>query len=316
MKQAFGLALGAAVLGALAGRPGEAQAQVQIRIGVPGRAVYSELHEALRAGTPAADTVLRVQRLRSPSRLWRIARSAIAGQGDWNSGLVAQTRLAELRDRAYADSAARLRTRIENAETNPFPQNPGLRPEDVTPSLQAIILERRRAVQGDSAVLADILGRIESKQYDHGDAWVLGRLGAGAADSMVARFRSAPSEEFRVRYLTLLSYFTDPRLIPFLAHVYAAPDSVGLPKRYAIRASDGLLWIGTRESMQALLDARAQARARGVYDDPALRHADLDFLGSDSSSVISRTGKWLTEWVAQLGSSSATPQQQRVAPPS
>ena len=90
--------------------------------------------------------------------------------------------------------------------------------------------------------------------------------------------------------------------MPLLARVYAAPDSFGLPKRYAIRASDGLLWIGTRESLQALLDARAVARARGVYDDPKLRHADLDFLGSDSSAVISRTGKWLTEWVAELGS--------------
>ena len=117
-------------------------------------------------------------------------------------------------------------------------------------------------------MLADILGRLKSKQYDHGDAWVLGRLGAGAADSLWARFLSADSEEFRVRYLTLLSYFTDPALIPFLARVYAAPDSFGLPKRYAIRASDGLLWIGTRESLQALLDARAAARARGVYDDP------------------------------------------------
>jgi hypothetical protein len=82
--------------------------------------------------------------------------------------------------------------------------------------------------------------------------------------------------------------------------VYAAPDSFGLPKRYAIRASDGLLWIGTRESLQALLDARARARERGVYQDPALRHADLDFLGNDSSAVVSRTGRWLSEWVKDL----------------
>jgi hypothetical protein len=52
--------------------------------------------------------------------------------------------------------------------------------------------------------------------------------------------------------------------------------------------------------MQALLDARARARARGVYDDPELRHADMDFLSNDSSAVISRTGKWLTRWVAEL----------------
>ncbi len=297
----IGLGKATALTALLLGVTSAAEAQVQIRVGVPGRATYSELHEALRAGTPRADTVVRIQGLRNPGQLWRIARRAMNGDGDWNAGLVALTRLAELRNAAYADTARRFREQIEGAEDNPFPRNPGLRPEDVTPSLQAIVLERRRAVQGDSAVLADILGRLQSKNYDHGDAWVLGRLGAGAKDSLSARFLSADSAEFKVRYLTLLSYSTDPALIPLLSRVYAAPDSFGLPKRYAIRASDGLLWIGTKESMQALLDARAAARARGVYDDPSLRHADLDFLGSDSSSVISRTGKWLTAWVAELG---------------
>ncbi len=297
MKLGLGVGLGM-VLTTLAGG---LSAQVQVRLGVPGRATYSELHEGLRPGTAAADTVRRIQRMRNPTALWRLGMAAIRGTGDWQSGLIALTRLAELRSRIYADSATRLRARIESAKENPFPANPGLKPEDVMPSLQAIVLERRRAVQGDSAVLADILGRLDSKQYDHGDAWVLGRLGAGAADTLAARFRSAKTEEFKVRYLTLVSYFTDPSLVPLLARVYAAPDSVGLPKRYAIRASDGLLWIGTRASLQALLDARAAARARAVYDDPGLRHADLDFLGSDSSAVISRTGKWLTAWVAQLG---------------
>jgi hypothetical protein len=296
MRIGFGVGLGMLLMLAA----GTAPAQVQVRLGVPGRANYSELHEALRPGTPSADTVVRIQRLRSPVPLWRMVMAAVRGTGDWQSGLIAVTRLAELRSKAYADSARRLQTTIETAEENPFPENPGLKPEDVVPSLQAVILERRRAVEGDSAVLADILGRLQSKRYEHGDAWVLGRLGAGAADSLTARFLSADSAEFKVRYLTLLSYFTDPSLVPLLARVYAAPDSFGLPKRYAIRASDGLLWIGTRESLQALLDARAAARARGVYDDPKLRHADLDFLGSDSSSVISRTGKWLTEWVAEL----------------
>jgi hypothetical protein len=301
MRLGFAWMVGAGLAAALTAVSSvTAAAQVQVRVGVPGRATYSELHEALREGTPRADTVLRIQRLKTPARLWRIARAAMAGNGDWNSGLLALTRLAELRDRAYADSARRVRAKIESAEGMPFPQNPGLKAEDVTPSLQAILLERRRAVDGDSAVLADILSRLQSRHYDHGDAWVLGRLGAGAADSLSARFLSAKDEEFRVRYLTLISYFTDPALIPLLARVYAAPDSFGLPKRYAIRASDGLLWIGTRESLQALLDARAAARARGVYDDPSLRHADLDFLGSDSSSVISRTGRWLTDWVKDL----------------
>ena len=279
-----------------------AAAQVQVRVGEPGRATYSELHDHLRAGTRAADSVEAILRQKSPARLWRIARTAMNGDGDWNAGLLAFTRLAELRTQAFADSAVKLRRTMAESETNPFPRNPGLKAEDVEPSLQAIVLERRRAVEGDSAVLADILARIPAKQYDHGDAWVLGRLGAGAADSVAARFLAADSaSEFKVRYLTLLSYFTDPSLIPLLSRVYAAPDSFGVLKRYAMRASDGLLWIGTRASLQALLEARATARARGVYDDPSLRHADLDFLGNDSSAVISRTGKWLTEWVAELG---------------
>jgi hypothetical protein len=292
---------------ALALQPESGLAQVQIRVGQPGRATYSELHEALREGTPAADSVLAIMRVKAPGPLWRHLRAAARGTEDWNVGLVALTRLAELRSRAYADSAARLRRRLEQAEGPPFPENPGITAEDQEPSLEAIILERRRVTLGDSAVLADILARIPSRKYDHGDAWVLGRLGAGAADSVAARFRAADSEEFRVRYLTLLSYFTDPNLIPILSRVYVAPDSFGVPKRYAIRASDGLLWIGTRASLQALLDAREGARANRVYADSSLFRGGYDFLANDSSSVISRTGKWLTEWVSVLDDSAAAP---------
>jgi hypothetical protein len=279
---------------------GAVGAQVQVRIGEPGRATYSELHEALRRGTPAADSVLPILRSKAPARLWRRMRAAVNGTGDWNSGLIALTRLAALRSRAYADSAARLQRRLDRGDSPPFPANPGLKAEDLQPSLQAIVLERRRAVKGDVAVLADILARIPTKRYDHGDAWVLGRLGAGAADSVAARFRAADSEEFRVRYLTLLSYFTDPKLIPLLTGVYVAPDSFGIPKRYAIRASDGLLWIGTAASLEALLNARAEARRRGIYADSSLARGGYDFLANDSSAVISRTGKWLTEWIPQL----------------
>ena len=286
-----------------------AAGQVQVRVGDSTRATYSELHEGLKAGTPAADSASFILRSRSPARLWARMRSTLAGDGDWNSGLMALTRLAELRSRAYADSARRMERRLQQADFPPFPANPGLKAEDVLPSLHAILLERRRAVEGDSAVLADILRRIPRKDYDHGDAWVLGRLGAGARDSVAARFRKADTEEFRVRYLTLLSYFTDPRLIPLLARVYVAPDSFGIPKRYAIRASDGLLWIGTAESLKALLAAREQARRRGIYADSSLARGGYDFLANDSSSVISRTGKWLTGWIAELPA-----QQQRVGP--
>jgi hypothetical protein len=292
----------AATVMLLVSLPVVAGAQVQVRIGVSGRTTYSELHEALRNGTPVADSVKTILRAKEPGPLWRQLGRTISGEGDWNSALLSLTRLAELRSPAYADSAARMLRFLESGESVPFPDNPGLKPEDLEPSLQAIVLERRRQVEGDSAVLADILSRISSRKYDHGDAWVLGRLRAGALDSVVSRFRSADTEEFRVRYLTLLSYFTDPKVIPLLARVYVEPDSFGIPKRYAIRASDGLLWVGTRGAMTALLEARARARAEGTYADSSLARGGYDFLANDSSTVISRTGKWLTFWIKALSS--------------
>jgi hypothetical protein len=277
-----------------------AGAQVQVRVGVPGRATYSELHEALRDGTPVADSVKTILRAKAPGPLWRQLGRTIGGQANWNSALLSLTRLAELRSPTYADSAARMLRFLESGGSVPFPSDPGLKAEDLEPSLQAIVLERRREVEGDSAVLADILSRIPGRKYNHGDAWVLGRLGAGALDSVVYRFRSADTEEFRVRYLTLLSYFTDPKVIPLLARVYVEPDSFRIPKRYAIRASDGLLWVGTRGAMTALLGARTRARARGTYADSSLARGGYDFLANDSSTVISRTGKWLTFWIKAL----------------
>ncbi len=280
--------------------PASLSAQVQVRVGIPGRATYSELHEALREGTPVADSVKTILRTKTPGTLWRQLRRTIDGKGDWNSALLSLTRLAELRSAAYADSAARLLSFLERGGSVPFPSDPGLKPEDLEPSLQAIVLERRRAVKGDSAVLSEILSRIPTRTYNHGDAWVLGRLGAGALDSVMSRFQSADTEEFRVRYLTLLSYFTDPRAIPLLVRVYVAPDSFGIPKRYAIRASDGLLWVGTREAFTALKEARSRARAQGTYADSSLTRGGYDFLANDSSTIVSRTGKPLSSWLEEL----------------
>ena len=124
-----------------------ANAQVQVRVGVPGRATYSELHEALRNGTPVADSVKTILRAKAPGPLWRQLRRTIDGQGDWNSALLSLTRLAELRTAAYADSAARLLSFLESGGSVPFPSDPGLKPEDLEPSLQAIVLERRRQVE-------------------------------------------------------------------------------------------------------------------------------------------------------------------------
>ena len=50
---------------------------------------------------------------------------------------------------------------------------------------------------------------------------------------------AADAVEFRVRYLTLLSYFADPALVPLFERVYVSPDSFRIPPRYAVRASDG-----------------------------------------------------------------------------
>ena len=291
-------------LGAVASRP--AEAQVLIRVGDPMRATYSELHEGLRAGTPAADSVLRILAEKRPEVLWRRVHAALRDEAPWNDAPLALTRLAELRDRAYADSASRLSDRIEAGKVE---APPGQDPADLLAPLRAVQLERERAVRGDTAVLTQLLALIPARRYGVGDAWVLGRLGLAASDSLQARFQAAEDQELKVRYLTLLSFSNDTTAIPLLARVYAAPDSFGVPARYGSRASDALLWIGTRPALTALLDARSMARSRGAYADPELSRGGYDFLANDSSAVISRTGKWLTEWIAEL-----PVQQQRVGP--
>jgi len=282
--------LGAAVSPPLAG-------QVQVRLGDPARVTYSELHEGLRDGTPEADSVRAVLGESAPAPLWARVWQAATGEGAWDDGLLALTRLAELRDPHGMDSVLAWRRRIISQE---LPPPPATDLNDLLPGLRAIQLELDRARLGDSAVLAGFLSRVGDGYYDHGDAWVVGRLGAGAGDSLENRFVSASSQELRVRYLTLMSYSTDPARISLLARVFAAPDSFDLPFRAGSRASDGLLWIGTCSAVRALLEARAAARQRGTYADPHLGHAGLDFLGNDSSVVVSRTGRWLTEWLEIL----------------
>ena len=285
-----------------------AEAQVLIRVGDPARATYSELHEALRAGTPAADSALRILEEKRPAVLWSRVQASLRGDAAWNDAPLALTGLAALRDRAYADSAARLSERIE---AGGVAAPPGQDPADLLAPLRAVQLERARAVQGDAPVLNRLLALIPTRRYGVGDAWVLGRLGRAASDSLQARFLAAEGEELKVRYLTLLTFSDDVGAIPLLARVYAAPDSFGVPPRYGSRASDALLWIGTRAALTALLRARARARARGVYADPALSRGGYDFLANDSSAVISRTGKWLTEWIEGGGPGSLEPAEVR-----
>ena len=75
---------------------GPVAAQIQIRIGDPARVTYSELHEGLRAGTPAADSALRILKSTSRRNLWRQVSRAARGQGPWNDGLLALTLSAGL----------------------------------------------------------------------------------------------------------------------------------------------------------------------------------------------------------------------------
>lgn len=271
--------------------------QVQIRLGDPRRADYSEVHERLRRGTPAADSVLAILALTDARRLWDLAMDAVSGKRSWNHGLIALTRLAELRAPGYAKKARQFRERLADGRVKVAP---GEDPGSLVEPMLAIEAEERRGQAGDQAMLNDILARVPSGDYGLADAWLFGRLGAGAADSGVARFFGTSDPGLRVRWLTLLSFSTDTTLIPFLARVYAAPDSFAVNPRYAVRASDGLLWIGTRRSLEALERARETARARGVYASPRLGRNGLDFLGSDSASVVARTGRWIDEWLEVL----------------
>jgi hypothetical protein len=288
-KRAAGLAL---AIMCVAGTPSPAAGQVQVRLADSVRGTYSELHDGLKPGSAAADTVSRIMNSTNAGALWGRVRQALAGTVHWNEGLLALTRVAELRNPAFADSAARLAQQIIDGEVS---APPGIDPGDLIEPLRAVQLMVERARVGDAAMRDRILAAVPAGEYGLADAWVLGRLDRSAhvSDSLMARFSAAPDEGLKVRYLTLLSFSDDPVAIPFLARVYAAPDSAGIPPRAGTRASDALLWIGTRESLAALKAARATARQRGVYADPVLARGGYDFLDNDSSAVVSRTGKWI-----------------------
>lgn len=272
-------------------------AQVQVRLADSVRATYSELHDGLRMGSASADTVARVMGTSNPATLWRKSGQALAGKIPWNEGLLALTRLAELQKPAYADSADLLMHQIMEGEVQ---GPPGIDPGDLIEPLRAIVLQVEREKVGDAAMRARILDAVPSGKYGLADAWTLGRLGGGTSDTLMALFRATPDENLKVRYLTLLSFSDDPVATPFLAAIYESPDSAGIPARAATRASDALLWIGTKQSLEALVEARDIAKARGVYAAPALSRDGYTFLENDSSAVISRTGRWLTDWTATL----------------
>ncbi len=233
-------------------------AQVQVRLADSVRGTYSELHDGLKMGSASADTVARILAIATPAPLWRRAALALSGKVPWNEGLLALTRLAELRTPVYADSADKLMQQIINGEVK---GPPGIDPGDLIEPLRAVTLEAERNKVGDAALRTRILTSVPSGKYGLADAWVLGRLGAGTADTLMQLLSAAPDENLKVRYLTLLSFSDDPVAIPMLAAVYSSPDSAGIPVRAATRASDALLWIGTKQGMEALAAARDTARA-------------------------------------------------------
>jgi len=292
MKWCGSLVVGLAIAGAA-----PVSGQVQVRLADSVRATYSELHDGLKMGSASADTVARIMNLSNPTALWRKSGQALAGKVPWNEGLLALTRLAELQKPAYADSAEQLMQRImEGSVKGP----PGIDPGDLIEPLRAVVLQVERVKLGDAAMRARILDAVPGGKYGLADAWTLGRLTGGTSDTLMALFRAAPDENLKVRYLTLLSFSDDPVATPFLAAIYESPDSAGIPPRAATRASDALLWIGTRQSLEALADARSIARQRGVYDAATLSRGGYTFLENDSSAVISRTGRWLSEWITTL----------------
>ena len=211
-------------------------------------------------GSASADTVARIMSLSNPAVLWARSGQALAGKVPWNEGLMALTRLAELQKPAYADSAARLRSRIMEGNVK---GPPGIDPGDLIEPLRAVELQVERVKVGDAAMRARILDAVPSGKYGLADAWTLGRLGGGTPDTLMALFRAAPDENLKVRYLTLLSFSDDPVAAPFLAAIYESPDSAGIPPRAATRASDALLWIGTKRSLEALAGGPQRRAAAG-----------------------------------------------------
>ena len=63
-------------------------------------------------------------------------------------------------------------------------------------------------VRGDAAVLNELLAKVPTREYDVGDAWVLGRI-PGSSDSIQAGFLAASDTELKVRWLTLLTFSAD-----------------------------------------------------------------------------------------------------------
>jgi hypothetical protein len=186
----------------------------QVRMDTAGRATYSELHEALREGTACRGLrpgILLAKRGRAGSVPHHWRRSTVPAPG--TRTLLAATRLGRA---ARTRGLARQRPRppSPSSRRGPFPFGAESRPQrgssgafDPGHSPRA-----PRAIAGDAASGRHPSQRIPTKRYDHGSRGV----SAGSVplcrrfDTRVDFLAGPIAKMFRVRYLTLLSYCTDP----------------------------------------------------------------------------------------------------------
>ena len=186
-----------ALIGLVAPGASCGSAQVLIRVGEPGRATYSELHEGLSAGSPAADSVRSLLAEKDPpaSSGGGCRRRGQRLTAPWNDAPLALTRLAELRIAGIRRQRGPAGGRHRSGESaGPARTGPG-RPAGAAPRRATGARPRRARRRGGVEGIA----RVGSGRPDYGvgDAWVLGRLGRAASDSIQARFLAADDASSR-----------------------------------------------------------------------------------------------------------------------
>ena len=250
----------------------DAEAQVLIRVGEPGRATYSELHEGLRAGTPC-------RRLRSARPAREAARRALAadsrprsrGRAPWNDAPLALTRLAELRDSRLCRQRG-ADDRQDRGRRGRGAAGAGSRgPARAAPRGPAGAGARRARRCGG----AEGVPRPDSQPaYGVGDAWVLGRLGRAASDSLQARFLAAEDVELEgpvsdAAHL-LGRHQRDPAARPGLRGAGQLRRAAALRLARLGRAA---LDRHPSESSRRCSTRGSRLAARGSYADPRCRAA-------------------------------------------
>ena len=155
---------------------------------------YSELHEALREGTPAADSVRRILRAGASATSGPRRPRRSTGTGSWNDALLAATRIRGTADPRSADSAPRHPPVSRDRRAVPVRTEPRSHVGGPEPSPPGDPARRRRAKAGDR--------RPGQHPRPHSLPAVqprrrlgVGGLRAGAVDSVRNRFLDATTAE-------------------------------------------------------------------------------------------------------------------------